>query len=162
MSAATKLRVSCASSRRPGIDRANAERARAAARNADRLAALARAGYTLEQAAKAIDYHPDSVVRLLRTHGPAALAQLRANRPADPTARERATEASRRSGAARVAARIEDLEWMVAHGESAEGITSRTGVSQAATERFLWRQGRSDLIARMKANGTARIFNPMW
>ncbi|MFC8732154.1 hypothetical protein ACFT5B_06830 [Luteimicrobium sp. NPDC057192] len=50
-------------------------------------------------------------------------------------------------------ARLEDLEFMAATGETWEGAIRRQGVSETALERFLARCDRWDVRARLVANG---------
>jgi hypothetical protein len=46
---------------------------------------------------------------------------------------------------------IEDLEWMADTGESLQGAAARLQRTAAAIERSLLRNGRSDLVSRLRA-----------
>jgi hypothetical protein len=53
----------------------------------------------------------------------------------------------------RAEAVVEDCEWMARFGETLTGAAIRLGHSSRKTlDRTLWRAGRPDLIARLKAN----------
>lgn len=54
-------------------------------------------------------------------------------------------------------ARVEDLEWMDAHGESLSGAARRLGLTTASLERYLHRHRRHDLVARLRARDTERL-----
>ena len=49
--------------------------------------------------------------------------------------------------------RIEDLEWMAAHGETLEGAAARLGMRAASLETWLLRSHRPALVRALCANG---------
>jgi hypothetical protein len=57
----------------------------------------------------------------------------------------------REEARARAEARLEDVAFMAACGESALGVSMRLGVRPAALDRFLLRWGRPDLAALLRS-----------
>lgn len=56
-----------------------------------------------------------------------------------------------------VAARVEDVEWMDAHGECLSGAARRLGLTSSSLERYLHRHRRHDLVARLRAREPERL-----
>ena len=50
---------------------------------------------------------------------------------------------------------LEDIEWMAETGETWTGATTRLHAKPKTVEQFLYRSGRPDLIARLKARQEA-------
>lgn len=57
----------------------------------------------------------------------------------------RATEAARAANLARTAARLEDLDFLIRHGEDPANALARIGWTPAAAQRSAHRHGRRDL-----------------
>ena len=64
-------------------------------------------------------------------------------------------EASMRAAAERAKARIEDLEFMAAHGEHFDNAARRCGIGPRGLDTFLTRHGRTDLAQALKGGEVA-------
>jgi len=56
--------------------------------------------------------------------------------------------------------RIEDLEWMAAHGESLNGAARRLGLSVGGVESFCVKHKRVDLSRTLRARNPQSLTNP--
>lgn len=66
------------------------------------------------------------------------------------TARPPHVEGAMRAAAERAKARIEDLEFMAAHGEYFDHAARRCGVAPKSLERWLSSHGRWDLVQALR------------